>query len=147
MKLILHRVFKFLNAMLENVNIYLKDNLLNSMHDLHQSDYEFQVTEIGVFNNRFELIFNRNALSINENSTNDNLVIFNQSETEIGVKMLNTSIIKSLIAYDILGKEILNLKPNKSDFIMDTNIKQGTILFIKVALENGQILNTKFIKK
>jgi hypothetical protein len=131
---------------LENVNVYLKDNLLNTIHDLKNSDYEFRINQTGSFDNRFELMFNRNALSVSQEITNDNLVVYNQSENEIGVKILNGNTIKSFIAYDILGKEIIKVKPNKCEFTINTNLKQGTVLFIKAELENGQILNTKFIK-
>ncbi len=130
-----------------NVSIYLKDNLLNIIHDLELADYDFSVSETGSFTNRFELVFNRNALNTDENSLQkEKLIVTNQTEREILVKTQNSSIITRLKAYDVLGKIIIDIKPNQSKIIIPTNINQGTVLFIKAQLENGNILNTKFIK-
>jgi Leucine-rich repeat (LRR) protein len=137
------------------VEIYLKDNLLNITHDLTQSNYQFNVNN-GIFNNRFELILNRSSLGYEDyNNHNEKIVIINQVDSSIKVSTQNQSTIIEFIAYDILGKQLISIKPNLSSFIIknnyssqhkDINIKQGTVLFIKAKLENGQILNTKFIK-
>jgi Leucine-rich repeat (LRR) protein len=137
------------------VDIYLKDNLLNITHDLTQSNYQFNVNN-GIFNTRFELLLNRSSLGYEDyNNNNEKIVIINQEDSSIKVSTQNQSTIIEFIAYDILGKQIISIKPNLSSFIIknnyssqnkDVNIKQGTVLFIKAKLENGQILNTKFIK-
>ena len=60
---------------------------------------------------------------------------------------MNNSIrIKSFAAYNTLGKQIANSKPNKNEFIVDANTLDEMVLFIKIELENGDILKTKFIK-
>ncbi len=135
---------------LENFNdveIYLKDNVLNVTHDLELSDYDFSINETGMVNNRFELVFKRNALSTQDNLLIlEDLIVSNYSENEIFVKTKNATIISELKAYDVLGKLIIDLKPNQSTFIIPTSINQGTVLFVKAKLENNKILKTKFIK-
>lgn len=132
---------------LVDVNIYLKDNLLNLMHNIKSSDYEFAIVEADMFNNRFELVFNQNALNTQDDLLNtENIIIYNHSENKIKVKTKNNTLISEFKAFDVLGKLIIDLKPNKSSFIINTNINQGTVLFIKTKLENNQILNCKFIK-
>jgi hypothetical protein len=131
---------------LEDATIYLKDNLLNTLHNLKESNYTIPVTETGEFNNRFEIIISRNVVSVDQLTLSDRLIITNQSENEIAVKMLDGSIVSELVAFDILGKLILDVIPNASDFVLETNYKKGQILIIKVTLENGQTINKKFIK-
>ncbi len=132
---------------LEDTNVYLIDNLLNVTHDLKVSDYQISVTETGEVNNRFEIVFNRDPLSTNDDIiTNDTLVVSNQNETQIKVNMLDGSIITNLKAFDVLGKLVIDMKANSNDFIINTNIKQGQVLFIKATLENGQVLSNKFMK-
>lgn len=131
---------------IENTNVYLKDNLLNTVNDLKLSDYTFDITQEGVFNNRFEIIFSKNALSIDNDIINEkNLIVSNQNET-IHFEMRNGKKINSINGFDVLGKLIIQANPNNSDFNISTNINNGTILFFKVKLESGQILNKKFIK-
>jgi len=132
---------------LENVNIYLRDNLLNTLHDLTQADYNFINTETGIFENRFEIVFSRNILAVDgEVIANDKLVVSNQSENEIIVRMLDGSVITNFKAFDVLGRLVINTKVNDSNFTVNTNFNQSKVLFIKVILENGQVLSKKFIK-
>jgi len=46
-----------------NQNIYLKDKLLNTTHDLKTSAYTFN-TEAGTFANRFEIVYNSAPLVV-----------------------------------------------------------------------------------
>lgn len=131
---------------LENVNIYLKDNLLNTIHDLQQGDYTFQVNETGTFDQRFEILFSRSALATQENTLTEGIILSNSEENTILVKSTTDSTIQQIDAFDILGKEVINTKPSNSEVIIKTNIKQGTVLFFKILLENGNIVQQKFIK-
>lgn len=132
---------------LEGVQIYLKDHFLNTIYHLNQSDYFFNISEIGSINERFELLFTREALSVdNEVIDNDTLVISNQSDTKIKVIMLDGSIITNFKGYNALGKLVIDTNANTNNFMINTQINQGAVLFIKATLENGQVLSKKFIK-
>ncbi len=77
----------------------------------------------------------------------EKLIVTNYNDTSIKVKTKNGSIIKSFRAYNTLGKIIMNTKPNQSEFFIDTQYsRHGTILFIKVELENAYVLYKKFLK-
>lgn len=132
---------------LMNTEIYLKDNLTNILHDLKQVPFHFSISEVGVFNKRFELVFIKSALSINEFVSSNDLIVTNENETNIKVKTNNNSIVSKLKIYDILGKLIIDSKPNKSNFLIKTNVNKGTILFINTILVDGQVLSKKFIKQ
>ena len=133
---------------LANTDVFLNDTQLNIIHNLKLSDYNFTQSQLGNINTRFELIFSRNTLNTQDNILDiDNLIVTNISENKIKIKAKSSSVISKFKAFDVLGKLIINLKPNKSNFIINTpSIKQGSLLFIKAQLENGKILNTKFIK-
>jgi len=114
---------------------------------LKVSDYTFNITTIGEFNNRLEILFRNTALNTdNQIVNNDKLIITNKTETSIHVKMINGTIITKLKTYDVLGKLVINIAPNKNDFIINTSFNQGTVLFIKAELENGSVLTHKFLK-
>jgi len=132
---------------LEDVIVYLRDNLLNITHNLSQQNYDFMVSDTGIFNTRFELLFKNYALSEDDIVLNENLIVNNQNDESVLVKTNNGSIIKNIKVYDVLGKLILNSKHHNATVNLQTpNINQGTVLFLKVTLENGQILNKKIIK-
>ena len=132
---------------LSNENIYLRDNELNILHNLKVSDYNFTSNAIGTNDTRFELVFSRNALSVNENLlTSNDLIVSNINTTQFRVRMNENSNITNFKAFDVLGKLVIDMNPNKDNFIVNTEIKQGTVLFVKATLENGQVISKKFIK-
>jgi len=131
---------------LENVNIYIKDKLLNIVHDLKIADYTFNTNDTGVFDTRFDLIFNRNTLTTDDSklANNNSLIIANNTENQI--KVISSNKITNFKVFDILGKLVIETNPNTNNFSINTKIDKGTILFGKATLENGQTLFKKFIK-
>ncbi len=132
---------------LDGVHVYLKDNLLQITHDLKISDYTFAIANTGIYENRFELFFSRNVLSIENNTTRTNSLMVTNQNDAICFKMLNTKKIKNIKGYDPLGKLVLETNTNSENIQIKTNIQKGSILFFKVFLENGQTITKKFIKE
>jgi hypothetical protein len=131
----------------DDINVYLKDNLFNTIHDLKVSDYTFVPQGVGEYNNRFEILFSRTALATdNEIVDSNDLIVSNHNDSQIKVKMLSKEIITEFKAFDVVGKLVIDMKPNSNNFLIDTDLKQGQVLFIKAVLKNGQTLKTKFIK-
>ena len=132
----------------ENATVFLKDNLLNVVHDLKQSDYTFTTNNIGEINTRFELWFNRSALSVEENTnTPTEIIIANSNDNQIIVKTNDNSTIKQVKVYDILGKLLVqqSVKGNTSTTI-NLNVNEGTILFVNSLLEDNTIISKKIVK-
>ena len=132
----------------ENATVFLRDNLLNVVHNLKQSDYTFTTNNTGEINNRFELWFNRSALSINENTNaTTNIIIANTNDNLITVQTNDGSIIKQIKVYDILGKLLVqqSVKGNTSTTI-NLNVNEGTILFVNSLLEDNTIITKKIVK-
>ncbi len=131
---------------MDGTTVYLKDRLLQTTHNLSESDYDFNISEVGEFNSRFVLIFKNTALSQEGITLNEDLIVSNQNDS-ILVKTSNGTKINNLEVYDVLGKQILKVKVNNSLYTIDSqSIKQGTALIIKVKLETGIIINKKIIK-
>ncbi|OEK09404.1 hypothetical protein A8C32_11845 [Flavivirga aquatica] len=134
----------FLN---DNV-IYLKDNLLSLVHNLSDSDYTF-TSETGEFNDRFQIVFNQNALSIYDAlDINRNILKIIELENDsIQFKVSEDLTIKSIIIYDLLGKQLYNFKANKdAETYKLSNLGSGTYI-AKVILSNEAIISKKMYKK
>lgn len=125
--------------------IYLKDNFLDIVHDLSDSDYTF-TSEEGEFNNRFEIIFKNNMLSHSEMETDGDYVSINVlREGRLRFLISNGSIIKSIQIYDVLGKNRGYFKVNNRIKIISSDKLTGTVLIAKIELSDGNIITRKII--
>lgn len=133
-----------MEGVLNTEEIYLVDNELNVVHDLKASDYEFEITEVGSFSDRFTLQFNKSVLGVEGEELNNNFIVFSE-DGELRIRSNNE--IKQLKVYDMLGRLLIDNKPNQSDFYLNTqNIAKGTVLVLNAVLENGAELSKKAIK-
>ncbi len=130
----------------DNVNVYLKDKALGKLHNLNISDYVFEDTQ-DIHNNRFELVFKRDALNVDsqENVAN-NIYIANYGSDQILINSVSGENISKIVMYDVIGKKLLDFKTNRKSVLISTQIKDGTVLIFKIQMENGTILSKRFIK-
>jgi hypothetical protein len=128
-------------------DIFLKDKLLNIVHDLNEKDYEFVINEQGIFDDRFELIINKTIVEniVNETTVNNELKIINMND-ELIISTVNNDIISNIKAFDYLGKLIIDNAPQKDRYILNKEfINNGTVLLINAELENNEKLTKKLI--
>ncbi|MCX7546434.1 choice-of-anchor D domain-containing protein [Xanthomarina sp. F1114] len=127
--------------------IYLKDNLLGFVHALNDMPYSF-TSEVGEFNNRFEILFKDSALSINENEiTGSSISIIELQNGNIQFSVPGNYEIESVEIIDMLGRTIYKLKGKSSSEVYNlSNLSQGTYT-AKITLSNGQIISKKAIKR
>lgn len=120
-------------------NVYLKDNLTNNIHDIKLSNYNF-TTEVGTFNNRFEIVFRANALGL-DNPTSTIAQAYIKDE----ILFINaTSNIQEIILFDISGKKLatfVNDIPTNS-FKTEFNYPNG-VYIAKVKMDDNSIVNVK----
>ncbi len=127
--------------------VYLKDNLLNKLHDLSASDYTF-TSETGEFNERFEIVFNADALSIDDISSNENsLSIVELDNDHVQFKASNNLNIKTVSIFDRLGRQLYHFKGQKSSETYTLSNLNSSVYIAEVALSNGSIITKKAIKK
>jgi len=132
---------------LTNNPIYLKDNLTSTIHDLTASDYNF-TSNVGEFNNRFEIVFNNASLGIdNEDISSNNLSIIELENDNVMFKVGQNLKIKTIEIFDTLGKIIYSFKgDNYSETFNLKNLNEN-LYIAKVTLNNGQTITKKAIKK
>ncbi|NMH28211.1 choice-of-anchor D domain-containing protein [Flavobacterium silvaticum] len=128
-----------MDGLFENQDVYLKDNLLQIEHDIKASPYSF-TTEVGTFDNRFEIVYTTQALGQPE---------FDQSGLQIAVKdqvisIRNSQEIASVTIYDITGRQLFQKSGlNTTDYSIDTLAAQQQALMVNIELADG----TKVTKK
>ncbi|ARV09546.1 hypothetical protein BTO05_07790 [Winogradskyella sp. PC-19] len=128
--------------------IYLKDNDLNMVHNLGESSYTFN-SDGGSFDERFEIIFNNAALSIDDEIIAKNrlsIVEFDKDNVEFSVKN-NIHTIESILIYDLQGRLVYNLEGNTSTEVFNLSNLTTQVYIAKVTLSNGQVISKKAIKK
>ena len=127
-----------------DVDVYLVDHALNKTHNLKEGDYKFNQTTTGDFPNRFTLQFSKNAVDVDKIIQGSEFNVFNSGE---GFRINASKVVKEVKVYDILGRTIINSKPEQQSFYLNAgNLKTGAVLIFEVKLENGTILNKKAIK-
>ncbi len=140
-------IAQFQGDFLSNSPIYLKDNLLNKTHDLSASDYTF-TSEVGEFNERFQIGFSTQALSNDEFNTEDNkLSIVQLNNNLVQFTVPNNSSIKSVAIFDLLGRQLYNLNGQSSSETYKLSKLKNAIFIAKVGLADGTLITKKAIKK
>ena len=133
-------------GILNDVTVYLKDNLLNIVHDLTESDYIF-TTSYGNSSDRFEIVFQSEALSIDENKIDSNqLTIVELQNGNVKFSVGNNLTINTIEIIDLLGRTLYNLEGNNSTEIFELNNLSQTVYIAKVNLSNGQTITKRAVK-
>src|SRR5690606_35900764 len=78
---------QFEGEFFSNNNVFVKDNLLNIIHNLNNAPYTF-TSGVGEFNERFELVFRDSFLSVNEEElTSNHVSIIEHDNGEVTFKV------------------------------------------------------------
>ena len=127
--------------------IYVKDRLLNTIHNLTENDYNF-TSETGDFKNRFEIVFQSDALSIGENTISSNqLTIIELQDGSVKFSVGNALTINKIEIIDLLGRTLYNLKGTRSTELFELHNLSQTAYIAKVTLSNGQTIIKRAIKR
>ena len=127
--------------------IYLKDNLLNTYHNLSDTAYTF-TSEVGDFQDRFEIVFQTNNLSVNDFEINDDSIsIIELQNNDVKFNVRNDLTIKSVKIYDALGRTLYTFKGSKNVEIFNLSNLSSAAYIAQVELSNGIIVSKKAIKK
>lgn len=83
--------------------IYLKDKLLNTLHNLQSSYYEFTITS-GVHDNRFEIVFQDEILGVSDPLAAP-VQVFRNSHKNIEISSVENPI-EEVAVFDLLGRTL-----------------------------------------
>ncbi|MFA5555827.1 MAG: choice-of-anchor Q domain-containing protein [Flavobacteriaceae bacterium] len=126
----------------EEQDIFLKDNLLNAIHNLKEGKYEF-ITEEGTFDNRFEIVYKKSSQE--ETSSfliDDSWVVYNKD----GQLHINSVLdMKKVSVFDMLGRLVYEAENIYSQSHTISEIHNQQVLIVKVSFENNHN-STKKIK-
>ncbi|MEC3906449.1 T9SS type A sorting domain-containing protein [Tamlana sp. 2201CG12-4] len=127
--------------------IYLKDNTLNRIHDLSSSDYTF-TSDAGEFNERFEIVFQANTLTVNETDANNTDVVNIKAldDDHIQISTSDHLKIKTVRIFDLSGRQLYKLSGIRSSETYKLPHLHG-IYIVKITLSNGDRVTQKVIKK
>jgi len=129
----------------ENFDIYLKDKLTGTIHNLKTGAYTIHLDQ-GIYENRFELIFNR-ILGVDETSNNPGLLI-SQHKAMFKLWYANDTKIQQVMVFDVTG-QLLFEKNNINSHEININLQQvanGNLLIFKVLDDKGRIAVKKAVK-
>ena len=124
--------------------VYLEDKQLNIIHDLKSAPYAFS-SELGTFNNRFELRYTGdNALS-NPTFNIENSVIVSVKDNNATVTSTQ-EVIQKIEVFDVLGRSVLTKNDcNSMQVAINKNTVRNQVAVFKIHLQNGQIVTKKVI--
>lgn len=124
--------------------VYLKDKMLNTIHDIKTSPYNF-TSAIGTFDDRFEIIYKRESLGVDNPQFNANSVVIYQKDKEIFINAGLASI-SQLKVFDIQGRMIYeNKNINKSDAVIKNLPPAEQVLIVQVLLVDGNRVSKKVV--
>ncbi len=121
--------------------IYLKDNLLNTEHNLSNESYSFN-TDSGLFNSRFEIVY-QPTLSTQNPTLLNNLIVYKQDQ-DIVINSSNIDI-KNVNVYDLSGRLLLEKKNVNEKSIRFTLETANQVLIVKVLTQDELITTKKII--
>lgn len=129
---------------LDGQNIYLEDKLLNVVHNIKATPYNFN-SVAGTFNDRFNLIYVNKSLGITDFDKLNTQVIVSIKNKQMKVAS-STELIDEIIISDVTGKEVFHKRNVNSQELMILNLRATQqMLLVKVALQNGKVVTKKVI--
>jgi hypothetical protein len=120
-------------------NIYFYDKVTDLYHDIKNAEYEFVLPQ-GTHNNRFEITFKNDALSVSNPIKEDIVVFQNNTNQLLTVSNPNLLDLKSVTLFDISGKKKfshLNLGTNSSYAFSTAALSDGVYL-AKIQSSDGK---------
>ena len=124
-----------------NQDIFIKDNDLNTIHNLKTEPYSFS-SNAGNFANRFEIQYQSNLLSNVNSSLNSDDVIAFKDKKELVVKSKN-NLITQIQIYDVTGRVLFDKKDfNTLELKIDT-INLNQVLLLKIKTIDNKIVVKK----
>lgn len=129
---------------LDGQNIYIEDKLLDVIHDIKASSYDFS-SAAGTFNDRFVLLYTDKTLGVTDLTTLENQVLVSNKNKQLSIISFAGAIDKTII-YDAAGRRVYQKTNVDSQElkILDL-ISSQQVLFVKVVLQDGKSITKKVI--
>ena len=137
---------QFEGDFLNNNTVYLKDNYQNITHNLTNSDYVF-TSSVGEYNNRFEIVFQENTLSINSEELEYKLSIIELGNNEFTFKTSNGHSVKNIEIYDLQGRKVYVLNGFENSVTYSLPALNKATYIAKATMDNDVVVAKKMVKR
>ena len=132
------------DGLLANKNVFLKDKLLNTTHNLKTKSYSF-TTEKGTFDQRFVIVYADKTLATDDFEELVSGVVVSTKNKEIQIKSVD-ELIDKVFVYDFTGKLIYTKTGISNTEHKISNLIVGDkALIVKIIFENGGAVSKKVI--
>lgn len=130
----------------DSENVYLYDGVTGIYHDIKNGFYETTLPA-GIYQNRFEITFKDDTLSVN-NPIKENIIVSQNNVNHVlTVSNLNLMDIKSVMLFDITGKLVFNKTKLglKASYEFSTASLSDAVYLVKIQTSDGQSFGQKII--
>lgn len=131
-----------LDGLFEDQNIYLKDTMLNIIHDLKANPYTF-TTSTGVTMDRFKIVYMNNALGNPSYSIDNSIKVLVNNEVAVSSSNLQ---MESIEVFNVLGQKLQTYNNINGNYFTLLNLqKNNTTLLLRIKLQTGETVIEKII--
>lgn len=125
--------------------IFLKDNLINTTHDLKASAYSF-TSDVGTFANRFELVYQNITLNTQQNEFSENqLVIYKEAGQNLVINS-DGLLLDKVEIFDMRGRSLVYKNDiNNKELRLSNLAMANQVLLVKAVAQNGAIVYRKIV--
>jgi hypothetical protein len=127
----------------EDWSLYLKDKTANTIHDLNQSGYEFDVQKTGQYSDRFSLILSTTSATLDLNEVVEPKSFYVYLENG-RLNLASTKIIREIKMYDVLGNLIYQNDPYSNSLSLEPGVDLARgVIIIQAVLDDGTRVTRK----
>ena len=124
-------------------SVYLKDNLISTIHNLNTGAYSF-ASEAGTFNNRFEIVYALPLGTDNPIFSANNVIIYNQNN-ELIINSGNI-IMASIKVFDIRGRLLQERKEINASHTTIGSGLANEVLLVQITSIEGVVVTKKVVR-
>ena len=121
-------------------DVFVKDNLLNTTHNLSDGIYTF-TSDAGTFDNRFEILYvpQQVSLGTDEFAFDANSVIVYQKDGVVNVTS-NNAVMNNVTVYDISGRKLYGQSDINNTYATISGLKiQHEVIIVEINTEKGRV--------
>lgn len=125
--------------------IYLKDNLLSSLHNLSQGAYSF-TSEAGSFANRFEVVYRESALGVDTPVLTEKQVVIYKNQVNDFVITTGNFEMGTVKVFDVRGRLLVEKQNINATQTTLTAGLSNEVLLVQIATTDGTVVTKKVVR-
>jgi uncharacterized delta-60 repeat protein len=127
-----------------NQDIFLKDNVAGTVHNLKIADYPF-ATQAGVFNTRFEVQYTNVTLGSNNPLAGNNSILIGVKDQKININA-GSVVMEKIELIDVIGRVIFTQQGvNSTTATLDNVVLANQMLVVRITTAENAVVTQKII--